>query len=133
MAQASLPAPTHRQAVAPATHQDSTFSFDVAQVVHQVTGTGTPLVLIHGYPLSSTLFTYQQTRLAGPFRRHPRAAGRGEPGDHESGHGVRAPTCPGRDWPFSPGVHSAPRVQKAIDSRRQPARTAAPEGLAPDG
>ena len=33
-----------------------------------MTGTGTPLVLIHGYPLSGALFTYQQTGLANRFQ-----------------------------------------------------------------
>ena len=60
--------PTQQQAVAADTRVGSTFSFDGAQIFYQVTGAGTPLVLIHGYPLSGALFTYQQTGLASRFQ-----------------------------------------------------------------
>ncbi len=68
MAQAVAQTPTHQQAVAADTRTGSTFNFGGAQIFYQVTGTGVPLVLIHGYPLSGALFTYQQAGLAGSFQ-----------------------------------------------------------------
>ena len=65
----TLPAPpTAAQAFAADTRQGSTFNDDGASIFYQVTGSGTPLVLIHGYPLSGALFAYQQTGLADRFR-----------------------------------------------------------------
>ena len=64
-----LPAPpTHAQGVAADTRQGSTFADNGATIFYQVTGTGTPLVLIHGYPLSGALFQYQQSGLASRFQ-----------------------------------------------------------------
>ena len=65
----TLPAPpTHAQAVAADTRQGSTFTAYGATIFYQVTGTGTPLILIHGYPLSGALYQYQQTGLASRFQ-----------------------------------------------------------------
>ena len=64
----TLPAPpTRAQALAADTRQGSTFNDNGASIFYQVTGTGTPLVLIHGYPLNGALFAHQQTALAGRF------------------------------------------------------------------
>lgn len=60
--------PTHQQAVAADTRQGSFFNDAGTEIFYQVTGTGTPLVLIHGYPLSGALFMYQQARLATRFQ-----------------------------------------------------------------
>ena len=64
-----LPAPpTHAQGVAADTRQGATFNDNGTTIFYQVTGSGTPLVLIHGYPLSGALFQHQQTGLAGKFQ-----------------------------------------------------------------
>ena len=64
-----LPAPpTHAQGVAADTRTGSTFNDNGTTIFYQVTGSGTPLVLIHGYPLSGALFQYQQTGLASKFQ-----------------------------------------------------------------
>ncbi len=64
----TLPAPpTHAQGMAADTRQGSTFEDGGAAIFYQVSGTGTPLVLIHGYPLSGALFEHQQTGLASKF------------------------------------------------------------------
>ena len=64
-----LPAPpTHVQGVAADTRTGSTFDDNGTTIFYQVTGSGTPLVLIHGYPLSGALFQHQQTGLASKFQ-----------------------------------------------------------------
>ncbi len=60
--------PTHAQAVAADTRTGSTFDDNGTTIFYQVTGSGTPLVLIHGYPLSGALFAHQQTGLAKQFQ-----------------------------------------------------------------
>ena len=65
----TLPAPpTHAQGVAADQRQGATFNDNGATIFYQVSGAGTPLVLIHGYPLSGALFQYQQTGLASEFK-----------------------------------------------------------------
>ncbi len=66
-AQTPASGPTHAQGVAADTRQGSTFSAYGSTIFYQVTGSGTPLLLIHGYPLSGALFQYQQTALASHF------------------------------------------------------------------
>ncbi len=68
MAQVLPAPPTHAQGVAADTRQGSTFDDNGTTIFYQVTGTGTPLVLIHGYPLSGALFQFQQTGLAANFQ-----------------------------------------------------------------
>ena len=68
MAQVLPAPPTHAQGVAADTRQGATFNDNGTKIFYQVSGSGTPLVLIHGYPLSGALFQYQQTALAGKFR-----------------------------------------------------------------
>ena len=68
MAQVLPAPPTHAQGVAADTRQGSTFNDNGTTIFYQVTGSGTPLVLIHGYPLSGALFQYQQTGLASEFQ-----------------------------------------------------------------
>lgn len=64
-----LPAPpTHAQGVAADSRQGSTFNDNGTKIFYQVTGSGTPLVLIHGYPLSGSLFQFQQSGLASKFQ-----------------------------------------------------------------
>lgn len=64
----TLPAPpTHAAGVAADTRQGSYFDDNGTSVFYQVSGSGTPLVLIHGYPLSGALFQFQQTGLASKF------------------------------------------------------------------
>lgn len=64
----TLPAPpTHAQGVAADTRTGSYFSVGGTRIFFQSTGSGTPLLLIHGYPLSGALFQYQQTGLAAHF------------------------------------------------------------------
>ncbi len=52
LAQTLPPPPTHAQAVAADTRQGSIFNDGGTPIFYQVAGTGTPLVLIHGYPLN---------------------------------------------------------------------------------
>ena len=64
-----LPAPpTHAQGVVADTRQGSTFDDNGTTIFYQVTGSGTPLVLIHGYPLNGALFAHQQAALASRFQ-----------------------------------------------------------------
>ncbi|MGI4796680.1 MAG: alpha/beta fold hydrolase [Janthinobacterium lividum] len=64
-----LPAPpTHAQGVAADTRHGATFTDNGTIIFYQVTGSGTPLILIHGYPLSGALFQYQQVELATHFQ-----------------------------------------------------------------
>lgn len=67
IAQAVAQEPTHAQAVAADTRQGNFFYHDGVKTFYQVTGSGTPLVLIHGYPLSGALFMYQQAALSSRF------------------------------------------------------------------
>ncbi len=60
--------PTVQQAQAADTRQGQTFSALGSTIFYQDTGHGTPLILIHGYPLSGALFRYQQTGLESSFR-----------------------------------------------------------------
>lgn len=68
MAQVLPAPPTHAQGVAADTRQGASFTDNGVTIFYQVTGSGTPLVLIHGYPLSGALFKYQQTGLASHFK-----------------------------------------------------------------
>ena len=65
----TLPAPpTHAAGVAADTRQGSFFDDNGTPIFYQVSGSGVPLILIHGYPLSGALFAYQQTGLATRFQ-----------------------------------------------------------------
>ena len=68
LAQAVPNPPNQQQAVAADPRQGSTFNAYGSQIFYQVTGSGTPLVLIHGYPLNGALFAYQQAGLASRFQ-----------------------------------------------------------------
>ena len=69
MAQVLPAPPTHAQGVAADARQGSTFvDSDGTTIFYQVTGSGTPLLLIHGYPLSGSLFQFQQANLASKFQ-----------------------------------------------------------------
>lgn len=69
LAQASAQSvPTRQQAFAADTRQGSYFDAQGSHIFYQVSGSGTPLVLIHGYPLSGALYMYQQTGLASNFK-----------------------------------------------------------------
>ncbi|MGI4747452.1 MAG: alpha/beta fold hydrolase [Janthinobacterium lividum] len=59
--------PTVAQAQAADTRQGSYFDAYGSTIFYQVSGSGTPLVLIHGYPLSGALFSYQQAALSSRF------------------------------------------------------------------
>lgn len=67
LAQSAAP-PNQQQAQAADTRQGSTFNAYGSQIFYQVSGSGTPLVLIHGYPLNGGLFAYQQAGLAARFQ-----------------------------------------------------------------
>lgn len=69
MAQVLAAPPTHADGVAADVREGSTFvDSDGTTIFYQVTGSGTPLLLIHGYPLSGSLFQFQQTSLASRFQ-----------------------------------------------------------------
>lgn len=60
--------PTVAQAIAADSRVGSTFQAEGSTIFYQVAGHGTPLVLIHGYPLSGALFEHQLTGLASHFQ-----------------------------------------------------------------
>ena len=68
MAQVLPAPPTHAQGVAADTRQGSIFNDNGTTIFYQVTGSGTPLVLIHGYPLSGALFQFPRAGLASKFQ-----------------------------------------------------------------
>ena len=68
LAQTPASGPTQQQGLAADMRAGSTFSAYGSTIFYQVTGAGTPLVLIHGYPLSGALYQYQQTALANRFQ-----------------------------------------------------------------
>lgn len=59
--------PTVALAASADTRQGNYFDAYGSRIFYQVSGTGTPMVLIHGYPLSGALFSYQQAALAARF------------------------------------------------------------------
>ena len=59
---------TPAQALAADTRQGSTFNACGSQIFYQVSGSGTPLVLIHEYPLNGAPFANQQAGLASRFQ-----------------------------------------------------------------
>ncbi len=61
-----LPVPTAAQAAAADQRQGQTVNVNGANIFYQVSGSGTPLILIHGFPLSGQLF---QGQLAGLSQR----------------------------------------------------------------
>ncbi len=64
-----LPAPpNHAQGVAADTRTGSAFNDNGTTIFYQVTVSRTPLVLIHGNPLTRALFQHQQTGLATRFQ-----------------------------------------------------------------
>ncbi len=67
-AQAVPPTPTAAQAAAADTRQGRYVTVNGAQIFFQVAGTGTPLLLIHGFPLSGELFHGQLAGLSGQFQ-----------------------------------------------------------------
>ncbi len=60
--------PTPAQARAADTRQGSSFTALGSVIFYQDTGHGTPIILIHGYPLNGALFQNQQTGLSSSFR-----------------------------------------------------------------
>lgn len=68
LAQTLPPPPTHAAGVAADTRQGSFFNDAGTEIFYQVSGSGTPLLLIHGYPLSGALFARQLTGLASKFQ-----------------------------------------------------------------
>ncbi len=67
-AQAVPPTPTAAQAAAADTRQGQYVTVNGARIFYQVAGTGTPLLLIHGFPLSGELFQGQLAGLSGRFQ-----------------------------------------------------------------
>ncbi len=67
-AQAVPPTPTAAQAAAADTRQGQYVTVNGAQIFYQVAGTGTPLLLIHGFPLSGALFQGQLAGLSSRFQ-----------------------------------------------------------------
>ncbi len=64
----SPPTPTVAQAVSADQRQGQYVDADGVHIFYQVAGTGTPLLLIHGFPLSGQLFQGQLAGLSRQFR-----------------------------------------------------------------
>ena len=62
------PPPTTQQAMAADQRQGTFFQFNGANIFYQVAGQGTPLILIHGYPLSGDMFSGQLSGLSSNFQ-----------------------------------------------------------------
>ncbi len=67
-AQQPLPVPTVAQAQQADTRQGSFVALNGANIFYQVSGQGTPLLLIHGFPLSGELFQGQLSGLSSQFQ-----------------------------------------------------------------
>jgi len=65
---AQAPVPTPEQAIQADQRQGEYFDVGGAHIFYQVAGQGTPLVLIHGYPLSGALFKHQLAGLSSQFK-----------------------------------------------------------------
>lgn len=65
---AQVPPPTQEAAMAADQRQGEFFDIDGAHIFYQVAGHGTPLLLIHGYPLSGDLFRGQLAGLSSKFQ-----------------------------------------------------------------
>lgn len=62
------PPPTPEQAAAADQRQGEYFDVDGARIFYQVKGSGTPLLLIHGFPLSGQLYQSQIDALSSQFQ-----------------------------------------------------------------
>lgn len=62
------PVPTAAQAQAADTRQGQYVDVDGARIFYQVAGTGTPLLLIHGFPLDGQLYQGQLAQLSQVFK-----------------------------------------------------------------
>ncbi len=67
-AQQPLPIPTAAQAQQADTRQGSFVVLNGAKIFYQMSGQGTPLLLIHGFPLSGELFQGQLSGLSSQFQ-----------------------------------------------------------------
>lgn len=65
---AQLPPPTQQAAMEADQRQGAFFDVGGAHIFYQVAGHGTPLLLIHGYPLSGDLFRGQLAGLSSKFQ-----------------------------------------------------------------
>jgi pimeloyl-ACP methyl ester carboxylesterase len=63
-----MPPPTPEQAAQADQRQGAYFDVDGAHIFYQVAGQGTPLLLIHGFPLSGQLYQFQLAGLSGQFQ-----------------------------------------------------------------
>jgi pimeloyl-ACP methyl ester carboxylesterase len=63
-----LPSPTPEEAARADLRQGAYAEINGARIFYQVAGTGTPLLLIHGYPLSGQLFQFQLDGLSNQFQ-----------------------------------------------------------------
>ena len=69
LAQVQPPPPTAAEAAAADTRQGSFFiTADGARIFYQVQGSGVPMILIHGFPLSGELFRGQLAELSNEFK-----------------------------------------------------------------
>jgi len=68
MAQTPLPTPTVPQAQAADQRQGAYVDLNGAKIFYQIAGQGTPLILIHGFPLSGQLFQSQLAGLSNQFQ-----------------------------------------------------------------
>ena len=62
------PPPTSQQAAEADQRQGDYFDVNGARIFYQVVGQGTPLLLIHGFPLSGQLYQYQLAQLSKQFQ-----------------------------------------------------------------
>jgi len=67
VAQQPLPTPTVAQALQADQRQGQYVELNGARIFYQVAGQGTPLLLIHGFPLDGELFEGQLTGLSSQF------------------------------------------------------------------
>ena len=63
-----MPPPTPEQAAQADQRQGAYIEVNGARIFYQVAGTGTPLLLIHGFPLSGQLFQFQLEGLSNQFQ-----------------------------------------------------------------